>query len=418
MVPDTPTSELTPRVEQRNPDAALITTLSRYDAEGFLAGISDNDRQCLLSRFDLWRFIVMTSEDEYGSAEETADFVQCLGDESVLSLYVAELVGHIGQLSEQTSSCIFAGLAGTEIRRSLPGILVSPQEWRNHEAVLASVGAYYLSNSCLNDEEFKKAELVYGMMPEDRAAMQCVVDKVGGPEGMARLEWWDGDLAPAFVNAKQQCAFLVTQADASPRGPLQPPGAGLLIPIDLSDPASMAAGLSADEFKCVRELAGDDDPTGFLASHVTDFYLQDLGKQLYGCMNNETLLSMLLGGTLGPATQISRETSTCIRAATAGLDMRRLYLREYEIPEAQMVAFISVPMTIISCPDESDLQSLASALDTDPGERDSLLCLTDALGGPEGTVASLTTGDEIAVLRYNLASLSCDLPTVFMDWPS
>ena len=56
---------------------------------------------------------------------------------------------------------------------------------------------------------------------EERAEMQCVLERVGGPEGMAGFEWQDGGLDPVFMGAMMQCKVRRPSAGPSPQAPVQ-----------------------------------------------------------------------------------------------------------------------------------------------------------------------------------------------------
>ena len=52
-------------------------------------------------------------------------------------------------------------------------------------AMFVSMSAFMLTLSCLNDEEYQAASATTGMDPGEKEDLQCVMEQLGGPEGMA-----------------------------------------------------------------------------------------------------------------------------------------------------------------------------------------------------------------------------------------
>lgn len=53
--------------------------------------------------------------------------------------------------------------------------------------MIGSMSAFMLTLSCLNEEEWQAAAPALGMNPGDRERLQCVLEELGGPRGMAAL---------------------------------------------------------------------------------------------------------------------------------------------------------------------------------------------------------------------------------------
>ena len=64
--------------------------------------------------------------------------------------------------------------------------------------------------SCLNEDEWKAASPALDLPPEGREAMQCVMNLLGGPEGIAAsLESKEGEQPMAFFNAAAECGLVM-----------------------------------------------------------------------------------------------------------------------------------------------------------------------------------------------------------------
>ena len=52
--------------------------------------------------------------------------------------------------------------------------------------MVGSMSALFVTLSCLNDEEFAAAAPALGMQPEERESLECVLEQLGGVEGMGQ----------------------------------------------------------------------------------------------------------------------------------------------------------------------------------------------------------------------------------------
>ena len=182
----------------------------------------------------------------------------------------------------------------------------------------------------------------------------------------------------------------------------------MLAPLVLDDPEAVASELSDPELAC---LAGTAD-TGRLLQIFADPGLAtpEEGTQLVTCLEDETLLRIFLTGFIGEAKPLTLETSDCVRTGFEGIDLRSVMLAgtggdEESAMAGSMAAFI----TTLACLSEEEWLAIAPAMDMDPSERDSLLCLTEELGGPEGMAQALSGEDESGMMAFFAASAECGL---------
>ena len=62
--------------------------------------------------------------------------------------------------------------------------------------------------SCLNEDEWKAAGPALDLQPEGREALQCAMNKLGGPEGVeTALEFKEGEPPLALFNATAECGL-------------------------------------------------------------------------------------------------------------------------------------------------------------------------------------------------------------------
>ena len=245
--------------------------------------------------------------------------------------------------------------------------------------------------------------------------MQCVLERVGGSEGMAGFEWQDGGLDPVFIGAMLQCKVRGPTAVPSPQAPVQTFATGPITPIVVEDPSSLVAALSEAELDCVTELAGTEDLLEFLASPGPQHE-----ATLLDCLNDETIMRMFLGVFLQVGA-LSEESSACIRPGTSGIDLRSAIQSsiqaEDEVDEAQAAVAGAVMIIAFACLNDEDWQAAASARGMDSSARELFQCVMDVLGGPEGTAAILGSGDDAFSANLFIASTGCGLELGLVDNP-
>ena len=54
-------------------------------------------------------------------------------------------------------------------------------------AMVGGMSAFFLTLSCLNEEEFAAAAPTLDMTPDDRESLGCVLEELGGPEGLTEI---------------------------------------------------------------------------------------------------------------------------------------------------------------------------------------------------------------------------------------
>ena len=109
----------------------------------------------------------------------------CLDDEIVLRLFLTRIVGSEILVSQDTSSCLRAGLKGVDLRSI---VLPSATDEAQQEMSLAlSLSAFLLTVSCLSEDEWAATAPTLDLGPADVQEVECVIDRLGGTDGLATM---------------------------------------------------------------------------------------------------------------------------------------------------------------------------------------------------------------------------------------
>ena len=203
-----PTEEAPKRV----PGLGTLAPLNMEDPDDFISELSDAERACLPQNSDPQQLMALLSTPELASSEETAELIQCLGDETLLRLFLAGLIGQTGPLTEETSKCVRSGFADFDVRAVRPAGVVE-------SAMVGDIAAFLLTLSCLNEEEWQAVGPSLEMGPEDRESLQCLINELGGSEGIAAaLQPDDGGPPTDYIRAKIACGLQSPGDDSSASG--------------------------------------------------------------------------------------------------------------------------------------------------------------------------------------------------------
>ena len=206
----------TPAPTEEAPKSASVSgtlaPLDMKDPDAFMSELSGAEQACVSDYSDPRRLMALMSAPELASSEETAKLIQCLGDETLLRLFLTGLIGQTGPLTEETSKCVRSGFADFDVRAVRPaGVVVS--------AMLGDITAFLLTLSCLNEEEWQAVGPSLEMGPDDRESLQCLINELGGSEGIAAaLQPDDGGPPTDYIRAKIACGLQSSGDDDSNTG--------------------------------------------------------------------------------------------------------------------------------------------------------------------------------------------------------
>ena len=178
-----------------------IAPLRMNDPEAIASELSEEELACIAGVDDVDTLLQLLAAPEQASPEQQTQLVGCLEDETLLRLFLTGLLGETGPLSVESSDCLRGGMEGIDLR----AVLTAGDE---QTAMIGSMSAMFVTISCLNDEDFEVLAPVLGMDPGEREAQMCVIETLGGPEGMATaLQAEDGSGIITLMTAALSCGL-------------------------------------------------------------------------------------------------------------------------------------------------------------------------------------------------------------------
>ena len=172
------------------PEVSAIALLDLEDAAAFTSELSPTEQSCVSTNVDPEQLPLILGDGPESDPAQGDALIQCLEDETLLSLFISRLIQLADPLSVETSACILGGMEGVDLRP----VMSPTAEGDQQSATVGYTSAYVTSLSCLNDAEWKTASA--GLAPEDagqRASAQCVMDRLGGPEGLTAVLQSEGE---------------------------------------------------------------------------------------------------------------------------------------------------------------------------------------------------------------------------------
>ena len=387
-------------------DTGAIRPLQLDDPLKAADELSEAELACASGVADLGRLLQIFAAPEQAEPDEISQLINCLEDETVLRLFITQLVGLDEPLSVEASACVRAGMEGIDPRMvMLAGIGGDPQT-----AMMGSMSSLFLVLSCLNEEEFVAAAPGLGVDPGEREGLQCLLQALGGPEGFAQAFSGEEEAMMALFGAALDCGLDMEG------GPMQGPPPTFepeptpesMTGMEVAAVASVLAGLSADEIDC---LAGIGISPEMLQDPSTmDSATPEQQAQVLGCFNDETVTNLFLSGLVGDPSRLSPETSACIHSGTEDIDLRGVMTAGPSGDEqAAMVGGLSAIFLTISCLSDEELEAAGPTLGMTPEDRDGLKCVMSELGGPEGMAQTLSAEDGSGFMSLFGAAFTCGL---------
>lgn len=183
-------------------------------------------------------------------------------------------------------------------------------------------------------------------------------------------------------------------------------GEGQLRALDPNDPEAFLSGLSETERTC---LEGSLDSEQLMAL----FLLSPEGPagqdeaELVACLERDTVLRMFLAGVMKPGSSLSVESSACIRAGAAEMDVLGIVLAASGEDNAAAVEAFGLLVLALSCLNDEELQTANSRIGGQPEEIENLKCVFEALGGPGGLVDALQVEEGEFPTAFFEAAFKC-----------
>ena len=173
----------------------------------------------------------------------------------------------------------------------------------------------------------------------------------------------------------------------------------------LDDPQTVASEISDSELAC---LGGTSD-IGRLSrifSGIDESTPQEL-TQILGCLQDEIILRMFLGGVIRDPAPLSLETGACIRDALEGIDLRSAMLAA-TLRNGQNDMIVAGIFVTIACLNDEEWETAATVANVDPDTKEALLCRLEEIGGTEGMTAALGGEGEGSLTALLEATTGCE----------
>lgn len=153
------------------------------DPQAFLSTLSPGERSCLGDKdIGPQELLQMAGRSSGGSPETTATIIDCLGDDTVLRLFLATLIGQVEPFSQETSMCIREGLVPLDLRGALAPAVAG---FAPANSLALGMAALNVSVVCMNEEEWAIYAPKLGMPSDFREGAACLFEEVGGSAKLA-----------------------------------------------------------------------------------------------------------------------------------------------------------------------------------------------------------------------------------------
>ena len=370
--------------------------------------LSPDELSCILQNADPQVLQKLLSAPDTATPEEAEGFITCVENEALLTFFLVPFTSQIGALSEETSTCLRGGFEGIDLRALMLGSFASPDD---EAAMISGMTGFIVTLSCLNQEEWEMASPALELGPYNPEGLQCVLDKLGGPEGLAAMTSPDAGPPIALFGAAVECNLAFVESPPAPiatPAPTEEPstpdsGAGVIAPLNMQDPQALMSALSPDELSCVLQNADPQVLQKLLSA--PDTATPEEAEGFITCLEDETLLTFFLVPFTSQTGALSEETSACLRSGFEEIDIREMLLMAVTAPEAGgMAGFI----VTLSCLNEEEWELASPALELGPYNPEGLQCVLDKVGGPEG-LAAMSRPDAGPPIALFGAALECNL---------
>ena len=190
---------------ETTPESGMPGPTGMNDTGLLTSELSDAELSCLSEIGDPQQLVTLMNSPDLASPQERDAMVGCLEHETLLKLFLNGFTDQTGPLSDDTSACVSAGFQNFDLR----AMMLSNQEGSGEEAAMVQgMAGFLITLSCLNEEEWQAASPALDLPPEGREAMQCVMNMLGEPEGIAAsLESKEGEPPLAFFSAAAECGI-------------------------------------------------------------------------------------------------------------------------------------------------------------------------------------------------------------------
>lgn len=96
--------------------SGAIKPLHLEDPEAIASELSDSELTCLAGTGGTERLLGLPASPDLGSQQEQSQLIGCLEEETVMRIFVTDLLADTGPLSEESSVCIRTAMEPIELR--------------------------------------------------------------------------------------------------------------------------------------------------------------------------------------------------------------------------------------------------------------------------------------------------------------
>ena len=188
--------------------AEPLAPLAAQDADALLSDVSDSESMCLSDNIPSDRLAVLATTPELATEAEREAFIGCLEHDTRLRLLLTPVLNATGPLSVESSACMRRSYADTDLAALMSSVAADAGTGPEAEAAMAQgMVTFFVSLSCLNEEEFQTASVAMGLAPGERENFLCVLDQVGGQDALAALLIPSAEFPAELFQAAFGCQF-------------------------------------------------------------------------------------------------------------------------------------------------------------------------------------------------------------------
>ena len=188
--------------------AEPLAPLAAENADALLADVSSSESMCLSDNIPSDRLAVLATTPELATEAEREAFIGCLEHDTRLRLLLTPVLNATGPLSVESSACMRRSYADTDIAALMSSVAADAGTGPEAEAAMAQgMVTFFVSLSCLNEEEFQTASVAMGLAPGERENFLCVLDQVGGQDALAALLIPSAEFPAELFQAAFGCQF-------------------------------------------------------------------------------------------------------------------------------------------------------------------------------------------------------------------
>ena len=215
---------------------------------------------------------------------------------------------------------------------------------------------------------------------------------------------------PALQSTPEPPTTTTPETTATPAPTRQPPAPGTLAPLPLESPQQLATQLSQDELACINQTVSLEELHRTLINpHAITHEEQTTLAQ---CLEDDTVTRVFLTGLIADTPPLSAKTSRCIRTGLEDLDLRSIMfshtVQDDGTASASAVASFT---TVITCMNDQEWNRVAPRMGMEPEERETLICITEAMGGLQGMAQAFNEEEKATMVRFLGAAIACE-PTL------